>query len=413
MPPSLCSGFCNKFGWKSTIARRYGFTVMKFCTKLYFLLFLAGYFVLVFHSDSMAMEIVCREDGSCQLKIPNSEIILIWEHSCMKHLEKREWARARQVKQVIDYQMANKKWLATSPTDLTFTQQKLEEAQKAKANVGDAWSCDPPEAKLKLNLLQIGKDPQMGSPVTTGFISSAIDVIDIHAVAQVLSDCESPRLKWSVSIPKYSTNESFAEQNAINYHQMIPQALSGDRGNDLKVEIKVELFCKNVLADTLEYVVGQDEKDQLRQEYIDMKKQTVPGRENLTDSCQSVHFNSNAFNSSRKSSGGKYPFILCRILDRLEIVRNRAGTTVMVINSGFRNPYKNGQINGSGRESMHIYGLAADIALDDFNGDKVTDKEDWDLMAEVAKSEGACIEPKNKAPTWIHMDWRGDCPPNW
>ena len=42
-----------------------------------------------------------------------------------------------------------------------------------------------------------------------------------------------------------------------------------------------------------------------------------------------------------------------------------------------------------------------------------SDKEDWHLMADAAKNEGACVEPRAMAPTWIHMDWRGTCPNGW
>ena len=84
----------------------------------------------------------------------------------------------------------------------------------------------------------------------------------------------------------------------------------------------------------------------------------------------------------------------------------------MVINSGFRNPYKQAKVSKA-KESLHMYGLAADIARGDFNGDGKQDNKDWDIMAQAAKQLGACVEPIKKAPTWIHMDWRGNCPVGW
>ena len=85
----------------------------------------------------------------------------------------------------------------------------------------------------------------------------------------------------------------------------------------------------------------------------------------------------------------------------------------MIINSGYRNPYKNAHIPGSSKESQHIYGYAADIGVRDFNNDGVTNKDDWDILAEAAKSNGACIEPYRYTGTWVHMDWRGSCPESW
>ena len=41
--------------------------------------------------------------------IPNSEITLIWEHTCIKNLESGNVDRARKNKRVIDWQRANKK----------------------------------------------------------------------------------------------------------------------------------------------------------------------------------------------------------------------------------------------------------------------------------------------------------------
>jgi len=42
-------------------------------------------------------------------RLTTEEITLIWEHTCMKHLERGEWHQARQNKKVIDWQRANKK----------------------------------------------------------------------------------------------------------------------------------------------------------------------------------------------------------------------------------------------------------------------------------------------------------------
>jgi len=300
-----------------------------------------------------------------------------------------------------------------NPEDVTEAMQYLEQTRAAKAGAGDAWGCNPPEAKLELRLLKIGQDPQMKSPITTGFVSSNAAEIEVNVAAEIVSNCDLPRLKWVFSIPKYGTNKSYNDEKTISHRQLIPPVPAGDRGKDFNVEVKVELSCNGILADNLNYAVGQDDKDQLRQEYIDMKKEMTPRRDDLVSQCNSKHFRFDAFNSTLKSSGGKYAYILCSLFDRMEAVRLSAGNIAMVIRSGFRNPYKNGITQGSGRESMHLYGLAADVALDDFNRDGRMDKEDWDLMANAAKSQAACVEPKKRTPSWIHMDWRGVCPQNW
>ncbi|MFH0800258.1 MAG: D-Ala-D-Ala carboxypeptidase family metallohydrolase [Pseudomonadota bacterium] len=347
------------------------------------------------------------------VRLTTEQITLIWEHTCMKHMEKGEWHQARQNKKAIDWQRANKKGIDISGKDMPAELQYFEEARIAKAKAGEKWGCNPPEAKLELRLLKIGRDPQIESPITTGFVSSDADAVEVRAAAEIVSDCDSPRLIWFFSIPKYGANKSYSDEKTISHRQSIPPAPGGDRGKDFNVEVKAELSCKGILADNLNCAVGQDEKDQLRQEYIDMKKAMTPAREDLTSVGNSKHFSFDDFNRSMNASGEKYPYILCRILDRLEAVKVRAGAAPMAINSGFRNPYKNGKTPGSGRESMHIYGLAADIALDDFNEDGKRDEDDWKLMARAARAEGACVEPIAMAPSWVHMDWRGTCPNGW
>lgn len=133
-----------------------------------------------------------------------------------------------------------------------------------------------------------------------------------------------------------------------------------------------------------------------------LNKKTIEYQRNLDD-----------FNTSQKVNGGKYEDTLCKILDKLELIRKASGDIAMIINSGYRNPYKNGQIAGSSRESMHIYGLAVDIAVQDFNEDGKTDKKDWKFLSDEIKRQGACVEPNDMAASWVHMDWRNVCPAGW
>lgn len=126
------------------------------------------------------------------------------------------------------------------------------------------------------------------------------------------------------------------------------------------------------------------------------------------------HFRIEEFNSSQRVNGWKYQYLLSEILDHLEQVRSKAGNIPMKINSGFRNPYKHHNILGAkSKESSHIYGKAADIRLEDFNRDGETNDQDRFIITKPAKVLGACVEPKKNTPTWIHLDWRGACPPNW
>lgn len=422
-------------------------------------------------STCEAMEI---KDG--QLKIPTPEITLIWEHYCRKHIDDREWHLARLNKKAIDVQRRGKLFWNSLPDQESHFQDKLKEAEKAKSKAGAAWGCNPPPSKLAFIGFKIGQDDGK-KLTRSFISNSDSSIIVEGAVALVDSGCSRPELEWIISIPKYdvrktnepilipaegneniavpssglssdetslfcrleATNEtrkigSFIVKNEVVICEnvayeltglsaiskstvtdslAIPKYPNGNRGDDFEVDIEVKLSCDGTLSDSLTAAARQDEQDQLRQEYLDMGRQTIPERNDLISRLKTKHLTLDEFNSSQKVGGGKYMYILCKIDREIENVRNSAGDVQMNINSGYRNPYKNGKTSGSGRESQHIYGLAADIALDDFNGDGVKNKEDWDLMAQAAKSEGACVEPKNKAPSWIHMDWRGDCPSEW
>lgn len=366
-------------------------------------------------------------------------------------------------KAIIEWQSANKSGLSSSPENLAHYKQKLEEAKIAQEKSGDSWGCNPHEAKLALARLIIGQDDQQ--QVAQSFLSNTPASVNISATSSLISpDCEKPQLKWEISIPKYKIKRSghveltakdesvsipepvtsgLSDDETIVYVDMskpetweiksptyslqqhssnhtgtikqslaIPEAPHGDRGSDFAVNLDFELLCNNSLADRLITVINHDDKDQLRQEYVDMKKAEVPKREDLKPNIISRHFTSEKFNSSENVSGNKYENILCKILLQLENVRDRANGAKMIINSGFRNPYKQAKVSKA-KESMHMYGLAADIARGDFNGDGKHDNKDWDIMAQAAKQAGACVEPIKRAPTWIHMDWRSDCPIGW
>ncbi len=107
-----------------------------------------------------------------------------------------------------------------------------------------------------------------------------------------------------------------------------------------------------------------------------------------------------------------------RIAARLEQVRNAIGQP-MPVNSGFRSPIHNSFVSVA-KNSPHLYGYAADISpIYDYDGDglrygfNTSDpderEEDWQVLADEANSQGACVEPSTPQWTdykWVHMDWR-------
>jgi uncharacterized protein YcbK (DUF882 family) len=84
----------------------------------------------------------------------------------------------------------------------------------------------------------------------------------------------------------------------------------------------------------------------------------------------------------------------------------RTGVRHLTVNSAYRNPSKQYVIDPQTPNSRHVYGDAVDFSAPPGSS----------LRADVDKIKsacGACREPMYKTPTWIHYDWRGQCPPEW
>lgn len=363
----------------------------------------------------VSLQILAQESQIDSLEffnVPNDEITLVWEHSCIKHLQKGEIQRARQNKETIDWQRAEKQYVTVGKEDLMEIKKYLEEAKLAKAKMGDAWKCNPAPEKLRIVNLKIGMDNNDSMPPET-FVSNNVKNIAIEGKVEILENCKECRVEWKSSFPKNEANAvALTNQTDVKYlHSLVP-APQADRGDAFKAVISAALFGGDGKLDEAVYEIKQDEQDQLRQEYIDMEKKIVPKREELRDLGKTEHFSIEEFNTSEKAEGGRYLYILCKILPSLEQVKNRSGNIAMKINSGFRNPYKNGQLHNSAKESSHLYGIAVDIDWTDFNGDGKVDAKDRQLVVKSAKSAGACIEPEDGVRR-IHMDWRGQCPVGW
>ena len=180
----------------------------------------------------------------------------------------------------------------------------------------------------------------------------------------------------------------------------LPVAPDG-RGGPLKYLVAARLEIEGSVI-TKEDSIKQDELDQCRQEYIDLNKHFLPGREEFVNEGTYVdpgHFPFSEINT------GDYSWAIFTIAQHLENIRNAIGSQNMPVNSGYRNPVHNANIGGA-TESRHIYGDAVDIALRDYNNDGKVDREDWVYMRNAAYTEGATyIEPFYLTPTWIHMDW--------
>ncbi|MFB3904471.1 MAG: D-Ala-D-Ala carboxypeptidase family metallohydrolase [Acidobacteriota bacterium] len=147
-----------------------------------------------------------------------------------------------------------------------------------------------------------------------------------------------------------------------------------------------------------EAVVTQDGIDKLRQQYLDMQKNSVPDCGNFApDRPPTPHFEF----SEGACDCRQHQWQLWLIMDNLEAVRGSFGDA-MVVNSGYRCPIHNSHQPGAAVNSRHIYGMAADIDVRDFNGDGQVNRADWDILANAATAHGAVLEDYDQTRTWVH-----------
>jgi len=198
----------------------------------------------------------------------------------------------------------------------------------------------------------------------------------------------------------------------VSFDASPPPAPAG-RGAPLSYRVGARLTIDGYQQLVTTYAT-QDERDQCRQEYIDMAKATVPMRVALRDAMSYPNPGSFPF---VEINDGDFNVAVFSIANHLQNIRNVLGQP-MTVNSGYRNPIHNAALPGSAPESRHIYGRAADIRVDDFNGDGVVNGsmiadpnfgavgDDWAILANLARNEAATfIEPWTLTGAWVHMDW--------
>ncbi len=188
----------------------------------------------------------------------------------------------------------------------------------------------------------------------------------------------------------------------------IPNDADGRDYHTLNYRIRAKLPINGTLTYSLWWPsIVQDEIDMLRQQYIDMGKESVPGRGSFINSGSTAHFNL----SEGACHCGHHSYHLWSAMNNLESVRANLGHA-MSINSGYRCPIHNAAQSGA-PNSQHIYGTAADVAVDDWDGNGATDTDgngiddDWETLESAARTAGASyIEEFEDTGTWVHMDWR-------
>lgn len=149
---------------------------------------------------------------------------------------------------------------------------------------------------------------------------------------------------------------------------------------------------------------GNAALDNLYDEYRDSAYGTSyrPACADFATNVSTAHFTFQELNTSNSYSYGIFRQTLTA---GVECARQANGGTPLVINSAFRGPHRNQQVGGA-TESRHIYGDAVDFSAPAGHSLRINHNN-------VKTTCGACREPIDMTPTWIHFDWRGTCPPLW
>jgi hypothetical protein len=127
----------------------------------------------------------------------------------------------------------------------------------------------------------------------------------------------------------------------------------------------------------------------------------------------------------RQTTWPRYVAIDVRVLDKIELVlgeiarrRGEPGTTfAMQVHSGFRTPLHNAGVEGAARDSRHLYGDAADVAIDAdgdgkltiFDAYRVESAVEWieSRHPELAGGLGVYSSRRYATP-YCHIDARGE-----
>lgn len=127
----------------------------------------------------------------------------------------------------------------------------------------------------------------------------------------------------------------------------------------------------------------------------------------------------------RQTIWPKYVAVDPRVLDKIELVltelaRRRgeeSASFALEVHSGFRTPLHNAGVEGSARDSRHLYGDAADVAIDAdgdgkltlFDAYRVEQAVDWVERShpELAGGLGVYSSPRYATP-YCHIDARGE-----
>jgi hypothetical protein len=192
-------------------------------------------------------------------------------------------------------------------------------------------------------------------------------------------------------------------------------------GGPLAIRVRASVARDGRIWEARESVT-QDERDQMRQEYVDLRRESVPERYRFLDAAQYAERYGRRFPQIRfeelnwsvnPDTGERYRYVIVaeRLLEGLARTRARYERP-LIFNSGYRNPTRQVEVHAPVKESLHQYGLAADLAVlptqpASPEGETPSSAADWLAFAQAATLAGASwVEPISESGGHLHVDFR-------
>lgn len=288
---------------------------------------------------------------------------------------------------------------------------------------------EAPKIAVEIVGLQVGPEQNVKRLKGFGgtFITNSPDSLEIAADAKVAGHEDlTQAIRWQITPPAKFALPSGAQLSGS--HLAIKLVRKGGNptgaGPALTFTIKARVEPEGTAAPASVFFT-QDDRDRLRQEYVDLSRTTVPTRDDLLDEGDFYRkfgrkyrgLSFDQLNTSKNPGNGqKYPAIpLTEPL--LQVIRQteKAYGRPLQITSGFRNPVHQEEVHAGVEESHHQYGRAVDLYVPPrsaVGGKMVASEVDWLTLASAAlKGGGAWIEPMadcgvNTDACHVHVDVR-------
>ena len=264
-----------------------------------------------------------------------------------------------------------------------------------------------------------GSQPQNTSPIDPDTVKW--DVIDANH--SMTFDKSSMSKNWSgkhpskfdtstsfnvvakVTVPKYKTDTSCTANDA-NRADRTPV----HRGNT-KLAFKIKFTANTEDGQKVEVVLPlkQDDKDQIRQEYVDLNR-PIPERDDSKWTDENTYDFGHYEQMLDDGLAGHFQNWVDKMNELYRKGKDALTIGDFTLTSGYRNPHHNHHHAGSTGLSSHMYGYALDVNGRDIDGITGADQQ---KMVDAAEAEGARWYQRYEDETHVHADWAPDAPVRW